>query len=477
MFCTNDRCSLPLHCLITDMVDGLGGSALLVRMLNRLGVCSSADTLARAIQYRVTERQNKGIHNECSSTGFSVISIDNIDFLHSYARVYCGDQKRSWHGTTIQLVQPKPITLHEYPQSPNDDSQNPDSHTSTNEYDITSGQLHESPVCLHRRRKRDVDKSQGSPSSRSPVPKIQRRARTALEAHKLTGASKQQDKFQLREPSMHTVQHTDMHYLSVTDFRASTCEERSANKLMEEIYTYLWLKHSLRSCTPEKPLVGLQDYFALTRPTDHEESCIVYFDVLDAVADKKETVLLVLDKLKKQIIDVHQKKWLVVAGDAKLFDTLKTIKYEYGDEFIWLICYPGDWHMLANFQKALMKPYFDAGLKKLAKVAGYPTAAIQACSQFKRTHLFIMEVWEALFQVMLNSYLEQANHDPIAERIKQQLLDYTADSLEALISTLHMCKASKYKHFQEFVAKKSSNSENWKFCGRWTSICWNVFSN
>ena len=185
---------------------------------------------------------------------------------------------------------------------------------------------------------------------------------------------------------MHTVQHTDMHHLSVTDFTASTCEERSANKLMEEICTYLWLKQSLRSCTPEKPLVGLQDYFALTRPTDHEKSCIVYFDVLDAVADKKETVLLVLDKLKKQIIDVHQKKGLVVAGDAKLFDTLKTIKNEYGDEFTWLICYPGDWHMLANFQKALMKPYFDAGIKELAKVGGYPTAAIQACSQFKRTH-------------------------------------------------------------------------------------------
>ena len=77
-----------------------------------------------------------------------------------------------------------------------------------------------------------------------------------------------------------------------------------------------------------------------------------------------------------------------------------------------------------------------------------------------------MEVWEALFQVMLNSYLEQANHDPIAERIKQQLLDYTADNLEALISTLHMCKASEYKHFQEFVAKKSSTSENWKFWGQ-----------
>ena len=57
MFCTNDRCSTLLHNLITDMVDGLGGSAFLVKMLNRLGVCSSADTLARAIQYRVSERK------------------------------------------------------------------------------------------------------------------------------------------------------------------------------------------------------------------------------------------------------------------------------------------------------------------------------------------------------------------------------------------------------------------------------------
>ena len=42
--------------------------------------------------------------------------------------------------------------------------------------------------------------------------------------------------------------------------------------------------------------------------------------------------------------------------------------------------------MLGNFQKAIMKPYFDAGLKELAKTAGNPTTAIQACSQFKRTY-------------------------------------------------------------------------------------------
>ena len=59
MFCSNDRCCTPMHYLITDMVGGLGGSTLFVKMLNRLGVCSSADTLARAIQYRVSEREKR----------------------------------------------------------------------------------------------------------------------------------------------------------------------------------------------------------------------------------------------------------------------------------------------------------------------------------------------------------------------------------------------------------------------------------
>ena len=33
-----------------------------------------------------------------------------------------------------------------------------------------------------------------------------------------------------------------------------------------------------------------------------------------------------------------------------------------------------------------MKPYFDMGPKEMAQVSGYPIGAIQACSQFKRTH-------------------------------------------------------------------------------------------
>ena len=40
-----------------------------------------------------------------------VASADNLDFIHSYARVYCSNQQSSWHGTTVQLVQPQPSKL------------------------------------------------------------------------------------------------------------------------------------------------------------------------------------------------------------------------------------------------------------------------------------------------------------------------------------------------------------------------------
>ena len=46
MFCTDDRCSIPLHMLVTDTIDRCGGSTELIRILKRLGVCASADTLA-----------------------------------------------------------------------------------------------------------------------------------------------------------------------------------------------------------------------------------------------------------------------------------------------------------------------------------------------------------------------------------------------------------------------------------------------
>ena len=53
-----------------------------------------------------------------------------------------------------------------------------------------------------------------------------------------------------------------------------------------------------------------------------------------------------------------------------------------------------------------MKPFFEAGLKDLAIASGYPELSIQSCSNFQRTHHFLMETWEGLYRYMLKQFQE-----------------------------------------------------------------------
>ena len=106
MYCINEDYTLPLHTLITDVIEGQGGSALLIKILNRLGLCSS-DTLARHIQQKSTSHQNT--ISSCISDSFTIFSVDNIDFQLTHGRTYDGRKSsNSWHGTSVQAVQPLP---------------------------------------------------------------------------------------------------------------------------------------------------------------------------------------------------------------------------------------------------------------------------------------------------------------------------------------------------------------------------------
>ena len=109
MFTTNSKCSFPFHTLIADAVETCGGSSRLMRLLNRLGVCVSTDTHARYIQYRIRKSTEEGPMSvtEYPDKAFTVVSADNLDYVHSYDRVYCGKQQSSWHSTTVQVVQPR----------------------------------------------------------------------------------------------------------------------------------------------------------------------------------------------------------------------------------------------------------------------------------------------------------------------------------------------------------------------------------
>ena len=57
LFCTNNRCCMPLHALLTDTVKHYGGSSELIRVLNRVGAMASEDTHARLVTYVSGKRE------------------------------------------------------------------------------------------------------------------------------------------------------------------------------------------------------------------------------------------------------------------------------------------------------------------------------------------------------------------------------------------------------------------------------------
>ena len=120
----------------------------------------------------------------------------------------------------------------------------------------------------------------------------------------------------------------------------------------------------------------------------------MYVDVISEKADCKSTLMNVLGKLHKNFIIELKQKSMFVVGDAKVYDLLQSIRLEYGNHLTWLIPLPGDWHVLYNYQKVLMKACGDAGLVTLAKAAGYRaetlTSLIKA-KNFRRTHLFLLQ--------------------------------------------------------------------------------------
>ena len=108
LFATNPSCDTTMHHLVADRVEVCGGSRELIRTLNRLGVCVSPDTHDRLVTSVAEQEKGKNLWDDLCRDTFIVNTIDNCDFGQRHAAVYCGDQSRSYHGTTVQLVQPVP---------------------------------------------------------------------------------------------------------------------------------------------------------------------------------------------------------------------------------------------------------------------------------------------------------------------------------------------------------------------------------
>ena len=88
----------PIHTLLAAAVEN--SSSYLLKTLNPFGYMYSTNTLS------IYQRQLEKVStiSKYPNTAFTIVLADNIDFLHTYVRVYSGGQPLSWHSINIQAI-------------------------------------------------------------------------------------------------------------------------------------------------------------------------------------------------------------------------------------------------------------------------------------------------------------------------------------------------------------------------------------
>ena len=314
LFYTKSTCSAPFHVALTEAVL----CHELVRILNRSGLIASLDTVNRVATHVVQRRISNGIECDLKPQKLAAVSIDNIDILQPYGFVSCQDATRSWHGTSVQCVQPLP----------------------------TSGNMTDDDIRASPRTEVTSGKHRLSSPAKTPTPnkKLKRRRRTLTELPSPPSESTEIEVDSTSEP-FEPINFDDYkpskNYLRLEDFKVDDDEQFALNQLHQNLFRAVVLRFFApdQHCFPSLPsfINCLQK-----QSSDKEVSNVTYVEIVSERADSKPTLIGVIARLQKTFVQKLKQKYVIVVGDAKTYNLLQAICYEYKTQLKWLIPFPGD---------------------------------------------------------------------------------------------------------------------------------------
>ena len=436
----------------------------------------SSQEIVVNLEAKLADLQKLVLNFQCTST-------------ESCVKLYAGDQHRSWHGTSIQLVQPRPkaaVHVHNEPNVPRRRLFSTQGEASNSESTVHSLQRGSPPPFLEtnpnkrlhillsrKRQERSSPVCSPMQSTRSPRSK---RARTFAEALKYGSAQVSDSQGEFARQNISIVASNSQ--VEIQSFRLNLSETEAVDKFNEVLFKYVLLKEA---CTPDKHLVDLKTFCGMTFSNIPKAECsnIIYLSVVDLHADTPEAMKKVVAKLHDEYMVGVNVNYLVLVGDQKTYVRINKLKHEYGDAFDWLIPFIGDWHLLCNYQSVLMKVYYDAGLKELAEASGHrgeTLTSIKNCSSFKRTHQFLVQAWEAVYRQMFRSFIACAQNDDspsisdILSAAKANMLMCDEGNAEGKTGAFkHFLERNRathskcFKEFESWVDRFADVDPNWKF--------------
>ena len=107
----------------------------------------------------------------------------------------------------------------------------------------------------------------------------------------------------------------------------SATETEAVLDFQKAVDSYMLHRVAICNSTVELPLLNIQDHFTLTTVTHTEISLVVYLEVMDAVADCKDTMMKLQHDLQQKFIVGQNMRWLALEGDAKLYEIVKYLKF------------------------------------------------------------------------------------------------------------------------------------------------------
>ena len=340
LYCTNMREPTPFQLLLSDTVEMCGGSRVLMKILNKLGVVTFTDTHDGFVTRIANAERNKTVWDELESDVFTVASADNFDLRQSNAAVYCGDQTRSYHATTIQLVQPDPhnkVNL-----SP---EQSPIEARSIGECtrDMTTSELHTHEVSTdaptrsyhhHSSMKRALANSpSNSPHKLGKVgPKRQRTLVPRSLQKQIT------DSVRVNSPAPSVSENTTA-TLCVEDFFETSEEGQERKALENKLYGYMFAKQMMPHPS-DSTFTEFKDLYAITS-NRASLSNIHYMELVDEHPDSTETMRYVSELLLHIYNTQQQNGYVELTGDGKTYEHLMGVKKLYGNALEKLLIFPG----------------------------------------------------------------------------------------------------------------------------------------